>query len=100
MIYKDTDNQNVEEVKKEEAVKTEEPVKQPETASLEEKKARQLKEKNSKRLIRVLITIVVIIVGVFLILWLIAKAANYNTVADMVNVMLGELDLMWTRIQA
>jgi len=49
-------------------------------------------------IIRILISIVVIAVGVFIILYLVARYAKYDSISSMLQSMWIELGLMWQRI--
>ena len=49
-------------------------------------------------IIRFLICIVIIAVGVFFILYIIARAAKYDSISSMLQNMLIELELMWQRV--
>ena len=64
------------------------------------KKRKKKKESGVKLLIRVLIVVAIIVLGSYLVLWLVAKASNYSSIGAMLQHMFGELDLMWKRITA
>jgi len=48
--------------------------------------------------IRTVIALVIIAVGVYLILYLVARAAKYETISAMLHSMFIELELMWQRV--
>jgi len=48
--------------------------------------------------IRTLIALIIIAVGIYLILYLVARAAKYETISAMLQSMFIELELMWQRI--
>ena len=48
--------------------------------------------------IRTVIALVIIAVGVYLILYLVARAAKYETISAMLQSMFIELELMWQRV--
>ena len=61
------------------------------------------KKKKKKRrpivtLLRIVLSLVLIAVGIFLILWLVARAAKYDSIPAMLQRMFVELELMWQRI--
>jgi len=66
----------------------------------DEKKSLSKKFKESFwwTLIRIVIALIIIAVGTYLILYLVARAAKYDTIAAMLSSMLVELELMWQRI--
>ena len=49
-------------------------------------------------IIRTVIALVIIAVGVYLILYLVARAAKYETISAMLQSMFIELELMWQRV--
>ncbi len=53
-----------------------------------------------KTLIRVAIILAVIALGIFLILFIVAKASRYDSIGSMLEHMFTELWLMWQRITA
>jgi hypothetical protein len=69
-----------------------------EKLSRKERNQKKDKEGAHKTLIRVIISIMVIVVGVFLILFFVAKAAKYDSIGAMLENMSTELSLMWQRI--
>jgi flagellar basal body-associated protein FliL len=91
-----------------ETEKPEEGVEEPESniespAENTENKEPPKKKKKKKRgplwtLLRILIALVLIAVGTALILYIVALAAKYESVAAMLRSMLVELELMWQRI--
>ncbi|MDL2294723.1 hypothetical protein LJC60_08900 [Ruminococcaceae bacterium OttesenSCG-928-D13] len=64
------------------------------------KKKQKGKEGAGKTLIRVLITLLIIAVGIFLVLFLVAKAGRFDSIGSMLQHMFTELSLMWQRISA
>jgi len=61
------------------------------------------KKKKKKRslaitILRIVISLIIIAGGIYLILFLVARAAKYDTIAAMLNSMFIELELMWQRI--
>ncbi len=56
------------------------------------------KGNGARLLIRILVVVAIIVVGVFLILWIVSRAAKYEIIGAMLDHMFGELDLMWKRI--
>lgn len=58
------------------------------------------KEKRRRTMLRVIISVAIIVVGIFLILLLISKAAQYPSIGSMLAHMSEELALMWQRITA
>ena len=49
-------------------------------------------------ILRLLICIVIIAIGVFVILYIIARAAKYDSISSMLQSMFIELELMWQRV--
>ena len=49
-------------------------------------------------IIRTVIALVIIAIGVYLILYLVARAAKYETISAMLQSMFIELELMWQRV--
>ena len=49
-------------------------------------------------IIRTLIALIIIAVGVYLVLYLVARAAKYETISAMLQSMYIELQLMWQRV--
>jgi flagellar basal body-associated protein FliL len=67
----------------------------------EPKKGKDKKKKSgAATILRVIISLIIIILGVILILFLVARAAKYENIAEMLNHMFVEMDLMWKRIMA
>jgi len=66
----------------------------------EEKPAGKRKKKRSVlvTLIRIIVSVLIIAVGIYVILYLVARAAKYDSIPAMIRSMLVELDLMWQRI--
>ena len=64
----------------------------------EELESEKIKETRRKKLIRVLLYLVIISVGIFAVLFLISKAALYDSIGSMLRHMWGELQLMGERI--
>lgn len=62
------------------------------------KKKKRGKEPLYKTVLRVVISIVLLAIGVFIILLLVAKAARFDSIASMLQHMSVELSLMWQRI--
>lgn len=59
------------------------------------------KKKNiGSTLIRILVNVAIIALGVILLLWLVSKAAKYDSIGSMLDSMLIELELMWERIRS
>jgi len=61
------------------------------------------KKKKKKRkpiitLLRIVISLILIAAGIYLILFLVAKAAKYDSIPAMLQRMFVELELMWQRI--
>jgi len=56
------------------------------------------KRKPIMTLLRVVISLVLIAIGIFLILFLVARAAKYDSIPAMLQRMIVELELMWQRI--
>ncbi len=54
----------------------------------------------AKTLIRVVIILAIIALGIFLILFFVAKASRYDSIGSMLQHMFTELWLMWQRITA
>ena len=72
----------------------------PEAETTEEAEPQKKKNKESvrKTLIRVVISLLVIAIGVFLISFFVAKASLYDSIGSMLSHMFGEVSLMWERI--
>ena len=58
----------------------------------------KIKETQRKKLIRVLLYLVIIVGGIFAVLFLISRAALYDSIGSMLSHMWGELQLMGERI--
>jgi len=65
----------------------------------EEEEEKKDKEPFKKTLIRVIISILIIAVGIFLVLWIVSLAAQYDSISDMLRDMSNEVNLMIRRIQ-
>ncbi len=79
-----------------------EQVKQVELEQVEAEQApeKPRKKRDKKTVLRVIIALVIITVGIFLILFLVAKAARFDSVGSMLEHMGTELSVMWQRIIA
>lgn len=75
-----------------------EPVQQDSPAPAPPKKKRRGKESGLKTFLRILITLAVIALGIFLILFVVAKAGRFDSIGSMLRHMGVELSLMWQRI--
>lgn len=64
------------------------------------KKKKKGKEAAGKTLIRILITLLIIAVGIFLVLLLVAKAGRFDSIGSMLQHMFTEMSVMWQRITA
>jgi len=66
----------------------------------EEKPLAKRKKKRSflVTLIRIVVSLVLIAIGIYLILFLVARAAKYDSIPAMLQSMFIELELMWQRI--
>ena len=70
-----------------------------EKATNEEPKKKKKKKRSAVvTLIRIVVSLVIITVGIYLILFFVARAAKYDSIQAMVQSMLVELELMWQRI--
>ena len=49
-------------------------------------------------LVRIVVSVVIIAIGIYIILWLVARAAKYVSIEAMLQHMWVELQLMWQRI--
>jgi len=49
-------------------------------------------------IVRIVVSIIVIVIGVYLILWLVSRAAKYETISEMLGHMWEHLQIMWERI--
>ena len=49
-------------------------------------------------ILRVVIILVIIAVGVYVILWAVARAGKYDSIRTMLDQMYVDLELMWSRI--
>ncbi len=58
----------------------------------------KIAEEPGKLILRIVISILVIALGIFIILWCVAKAALYESIGDMLRHMWVEWNLMWARI--
>jgi len=59
------------------------------------------KKKNKsivRTIIRIVVSILVIAIGIYLILWLVSRAAKYETISEMLQHMWEHLQIMWERI--
>ena len=65
-----------------------------------EKPKKKNKEPGHKTLLRVIISILIVAVGIYLILFLVARAAMYDSIGSMLQHMFVELSVMWQRILA
>ncbi|MDL2253850.1 hypothetical protein LJC49_07245 [Ruminococcaceae bacterium OttesenSCG-928-I18] len=71
----------------------------PSTAQTKEETAKKKnKEPVRKTVLRIVISLLVIALGIFLILFFVAKASLYDSIGSMLSHMFGELNLMWERI--
>ena len=70
------------------------------TAQTAPEEDRAAKEKWKRVLLRVIVSLAAIAVGIFIILFCVAKAAQYDSISSMLQHMGGELALMWQRIIA
>ena len=86
----------------------EEQLKENEEQSKENEEQPKENEEQSKKkakpsvwwtILRIVIALVIIAAGVFLILYIIARAAKYETILAMLQSMYIELELMWQRIR-
>lgn len=76
------------------------PLQQEENAPQAAEKKDKKREGVPKYLLRVIIALVILAVGIFLILFFVAKAARYDSIGAMLQHMGVELQLMWQRITA
>lgn len=51
-------------------------------------------------ILRIVIAVVILVVGVFIILFIVAKASHFDSIGTMLQHMFTELGLMWQRINA
>ena len=65
-----------------------------------EKNKIKTKEPIYKTILRIAFTLAVVIIGIFLILYFVAKAARFDSLVVMLKHMLAELTLIWERIIA
>lgn len=56
------------------------------------------KEHTKFWLLRLIIGILIIVVGVWLVLWIIARASLYSSIGDMLQHMFQHMDIMWKRV--
>jgi hypothetical protein len=68
-------------------------------AKKEPLKKRKHKRHPVKSLLRILLALVIIAAGIYLILFVVAWLAKYDSIAAMLESMRVELDLMWQRIR-
>jgi len=73
------------------------------TIALENQQDGKAKKKKKKRrpvsaLLRIVISLIIIAAGIYLILFLVARAAKYDSIPAMLQRMIVELELMWQRI--
>ena len=88
----------IENIKPDENIQHEEYLKAEIQDLRQELEQEKIKETQRKKLIRVLLYLVIIAVGIFAVLLLIAKAALYDSIGSMLRHMWGELQLMGERI--
>jgi len=50
-------------------------------------------------IIRIVVSVIIIVLGVYLILYLVMRAAKYDSIQAMLQRMFVELELMWQRIR-
>jgi len=63
-----------------------------------EKKENEKKRRILILIIKIVVVILLIAIGTFLILFIVARAAKYETIGAMLQSMLIELELMWQRV--
>lgn len=64
------------------------------------KKKKKTREGAHWTLVRILVAILILALGIFLILFFVAKASHFDSIGSMLQHMFIELGLMWQRINA